>query len=135
MEVRRLAMIPLFAGLPEAELDALAKVARELDIAEGDSLTVEGELGHSIFIVEEGTGDVTAGGVKIDDVEPGSVVGEVAVLSSGVRTATIVATSPIRAISLFKRDVWALEAKAPELSRRLRDLVGPHVAAVTDRES
>jgi CRP/FNR family transcriptional regulator, cyclic AMP receptor protein len=135
METQRLAAIPIFAGLPEDELAALAASVTEVEIAEGSSLTVEGELGHSIFIIEEGTGDVTADGVKIDVVEPGSVVGEVAVLASGIRTATIVATSPIRALGLFKRNVWALESSAPEASRRLRGLVAPHVAAVTDRDA
>jgi hypothetical protein len=34
-----------------------------------------------------------------------------------------VATSPLRAITLFKRDVWALEREAPEVAGKLRELL------------
>ena len=33
-------------------------------------------------------------------------------MASGRRTASVVATSPVRALALFKRDVWALEERA-----------------------
>ena len=59
-------------------------------------------------------------------VEPSDVVGEVAVLASGRRTASVVATSPVRAVSMFKRDVWALESKAPEAARRLQAALDAH---------
>jgi hypothetical protein len=44
------------------------------------------------------------------------------VLVSGRRTASVVATSPMRVLVLFKRDVWALEREAPEATRRLSDV-------------
>jgi CRP-like cAMP-binding protein len=59
-------------------------------------------------------------------VGPGDVVGEIAVLASGRRVASVVATSPVRAIALFKRDVWALENEAPEAARRLRAAIEQH---------
>jgi hypothetical protein len=46
------------------------------------------------------------------------------VLAAGRRSASIVATSPMRLITFFKRDVWALEDDAPEAARRLRELIG-----------
>jgi CRP-like cAMP-binding protein len=126
METQRVAAIPLFSSLPEDELTAVAAVASELEIKEGDALTVEGDLGHAIFAIEQGTGDVTRDGTTIGVVGPGDVVGEVSVLASGRRTASVVATSRMRLISLFKRDVWALEHDAPEAARRLRELLGAH---------
>jgi CRP-like cAMP-binding protein len=57
------------------------------------------------------------------------VFGEIAVLASGRRTATVVATSPMRLITLFKRDVWALEQAAPAAARRLRDLIAEREGA------
>lgn len=56
------------------------------------------------------------------------MVGEIAVVASGRRTATIVATSPMRVIVLFKRDVWALEQSSPVISERLRELLTLHRA-------
>jgi len=116
----RIAALPFFAGLPEQELDAVAGATGEVEFAAGESLTAEGHFGHGLYFIEEGTADVSTNGTKIGAVEPGDVVGEVAVLASGRRTASVVATSPVRAVSLFKREVWALEHKAPEAARRLR---------------
>ena len=70
-----------------------------------------------------------ADGARIGAAGPGEVVGEIAVLASGCRTASVVATSPMRLISLFKRDVWALERTAPRAAERLRALIGEHTTA------
>ena len=59
----------------------------------------------------------------------GELIGEVAVLTSGRRTATIVATTPLRPVSLFKRDVWTLERDAPEAARRRRELLATRTIA------
>jgi CRP-like cAMP-binding protein len=129
MDAERLAAVSLFATLPENELAAVAAVAGELEVPEGDRLTVEGEFGHCLYAIEAGTADVVSNGTAIGVLGPGDVVGEIAVLASGRRTATIVASSPMRLISLFKRDVWALERTAPEAARRLREPLASHTAA------
>jgi CRP-like cAMP-binding protein len=115
-----LAANPFFAVLPDDELDAVARVASEVHVAAGEPLTSEGDFGHALFVVDSGTADVTRDGVGVGQVGPGDVVGEIAVLASGRRTASVVATSPLTLISLFKRDVWALEREAPEAARRVR---------------
>jgi CRP-like cAMP-binding protein len=122
----RVAAIPMFADLPAAELEALASVASESEIGIGESLAVEGDFGHCLYAIESGTADVTTGNTTIGTVGPGDVVGEIAVLASGRRTASVVATSPMLVISVFKRDVWALEQRAPQAAERLRSLIAEH---------
>ena len=129
MDPARFQAIPLFGGLPPDELEKLAGVARESEVAAGEPLAVEGDFGHCLFAIESGTADVIAGDDKIGAVGPGDVVGEIAVLASGRRTASLMATSPMRVITVFKRDVWALEREAPEVARRLRELVAEHRGA------
>ena len=63
---------------------------------------------------------------------PGDIVGEAAVLASGRRTASVVATSALSAIQLFKRDVWRFERDAPEVARRLRAVFDERVATKGD---
>jgi CRP/FNR family transcriptional regulator, cyclic AMP receptor protein len=123
VDVERLAAVPLFAKLPENELRALAAVAGEMELAAGDALAREREFGHCLFAIEEGTADVMCDGETLRTVSAGDVIGEIAVLAAGRRSATVVATSPMRLISFFKRDVWALEQEAPEASRLLRGLL------------
>jgi len=129
METARLAAIPLFVGLDDADLAAIASAASEVEVTEGQSLATEGDFGHALYAVESGTADVTADGTKLRTLGPGDVFGEIAVLASGRRTASVVATSPMRLIALFKPAVWALEQRAPQAAERLRALVAERRAA------
>jgi CRP-like cAMP-binding protein len=124
----RLASMSFFAGLPDAELAAVAASASDVTFDEGQPLTTEGDLGHALYIVESGSAAVSSGGEPLGEVGPGDVVGEVAVLASGRRTASVVATTPVRALAWFKRDVWALESTAPEAARRLHEALDGHRA-------
>ena len=135
MESSRIAAIPRFADLPEADLEAIASIARELEIAEGTSLAAEGDFGHTLFAIESGTADVVIGGETVRTVGPGDLVGEMAVLSSGRRTASVVATSPMRLIGVFKRDAWALGDKAPAAAEQLRAALDEHRALDEERTS
>jgi CRP-like cAMP-binding protein len=127
METERIAAIPLFADLPDDELEAVASSAREHEVASGHAVATEGDFGHALFAIESGTAEIVSDGAPVGAVGPGDVVGEVAVLTSGRRTASIVATSPLRMIVWFKPDVWRLERSAPEAARRLRALVADHL--------
>jgi CRP/FNR family transcriptional regulator, cyclic AMP receptor protein len=133
MESSRIAAIPFFADLPEDELACVAKVATEVEIAAGQALAAERRIGHSLFAIESGTADVVIDGATVRTVGTGDVVGEIAVFASppdrfaapevaegGMRTASVVATSPMRLIALSKRGVWALEGRAPVVTERLQ---------------
>jgi CRP/FNR family transcriptional regulator, cyclic AMP receptor protein len=127
VERARLERIPFFAGLPDEELAAVAAVASEVRLdGAGAVLTSEGDFGHGLLAIETGTAEVTVDGRPVGTVGPGDVVGEIAVLASGRRTASVVATSALTAVTLFKSDVWALETAAPVLTRRLRDTLERH---------
>jgi CRP-like cAMP-binding protein len=124
----RLAPLSALAGCPDEDLDAVARVATERGFAAGETLMAEGDFGHSLFLIESGAAEALHEGTTIGDLGPGDVVGEVAVLASGRRIATVVATSPVQALAFFKRDVWGLEKEAPDAARRLRAAMEKHVA-------
>ena len=126
MEQTLLATNPFFAGLAQHELEAVTRVATVLDVPAGDALTTEGEFGHALYIVHSGAAEVTRNGATVGSIGPGDVVGEIAVLVSGRRTASIVATSPLTVVALFKRDVWRLERDAPEAGRRVQAALDAH---------
>jgi CPA1 family monovalent cation:H+ antiporter len=126
VEPSRLAGIPLFAGLAETELATIAAAASEVDVAEGQMVATEGDFGHALYTIESGTAEVRSEGALLRTLGPGDPFGEIAVISSGRRTASVVATSPMRLIALFKRDVWALERQTPELAKRLRAVLDEH---------
>jgi CRP-like cAMP-binding protein len=123
MELTRLNAFPLFAGLADDELEPIAAAASEVEAAEGETLATEGDFGYALYAIESGTADVTADGEHLRSLGPGDVFGEIAIISSGRRTASVTATSPMRLIALFKRDVWALEKRSPDAVGRLRALI------------
>jgi CRP-like cAMP-binding protein len=125
----RVAPISVLSGCPDEELDAVARVASEREFAAGETLMSEGDFGHSLFLVESGSADVLIEGERVREVGPGEVLGEVAVLASGRRTASVVATSSVQVIAFFKPDVWRLERDAPEAARRLRAAMEEHVGS------
>jgi CRP-like cAMP-binding protein len=125
----RIAQHAFLAGLPDEELDAVAAAASEREFAAGQAVMAEGDFGHCLFLIEDGSAEISVDGASVAQVGPGDVIGEVAVLASGRRTASVVATSPMRAISLFKRDIWALERTSPEAARRFRAATEEHTGA------
>jgi len=123
METGQLAAISFFAGLDDEALTAVAARASEVNVDAGHTLAVEGEFGHALYAIESGSAEVTSDGKVLRVLGSGDVFGEVAVLASGRRTASVIATTPLRLIALFKRDVWALEKEAPAVAERLRSMI------------
>ena len=119
----RIRNISLFAELDDAGLAAVAGLAGELEVDAGAVLAAEGDFGHAFFAVEEGSADVLRGDERISGLVAGDVFGEIALLSSGRRTASVVAVTPMRLITLFKRDLWQIEESYPALAEELRATV------------
>ncbi len=84
--IRRL---PVFASLPVAELETLSRSAQEVQTEPGDVVVVEGEAGDRYYAVMSGSFDVTVKGVRVARAERGHGFGEVALLASVPRTATV----------------------------------------------
>lgn len=128
MDPARLEAIELFRDLDEEQRSRLAGIAGELEVPAGETIAQEGDFGAALFAIEEGTADVLRNGEHIATLGAGDVFGEVAVLRSGRRIATVVASSPMRLITVLNRDVWRLEQDAPAMAEALRDTVRRRVA-------
>ena len=123
MDSSRIAAIPLFSTLAPEQQAQLADVAGEVALPAGSVVAAEGDFGYALFAIEEGTAEVRRDDELVGRLGPGDVVGEIAVLSSGRRIATVTATSPLRLITLLNRDVWRLERESPTALEALRETV------------
>ena len=65
-------------------------------LAEGERLVTQGQAGDEIFLLLDGVLTVEIDDEPVVEVGPGAVLGEMAVLEGGVRTATLVAATPVR---------------------------------------
>ena len=127
VDAAELGALPVFGSLSQDELAKLAAGAERVEVGEpGVELTKEGDFGHSVFVVLEGTAEVAVDGDIVRELSHGDLFGEVAVLSSGRRTATVVSSTPMALVSVFKRDVWAIEEKNDAFAEELRRLRESH---------
>jgi hypothetical protein len=69
-------------------------------IKEGDTLVKQGETGTEVFLILDGMFVVEVDGNAIAEVGPGAIVGELASLQNGTRTATLWARTPGRVASV-----------------------------------
>jgi CRP/FNR family transcriptional regulator len=83
--------VPLFSGLDQKELQAVAVSMRERKFRAGDTVTQEGAGGVGFFVVESGEADVNVGGEAKGTVGPGDYFGEIALINESPRTATLTA--------------------------------------------
>ena len=123
METSRIAAFPVFAELPEAELDELAGAVHELAVAERSTVVNVDDYGDAVYLVEEGTADVmNERGETTQTLTAGDTFGEIGLLLTGQRTATVVARSPLKLLSLSGADFERIRSRVPELEQTLRRL-------------
>ena len=99
--------VELFDGLSDTELDRLAGFCRESRFQKGEYITQQGQAGSDIFIVQEGLVEVSVGAPVVNG-EPqtvvnlgtGQVVGEMALVDHGPRSATVRCVMPTTVYAL-----------------------------------
>jgi len=119
----KLAEIPLFASLSKREREQVARAADEVEVDAGKHLAEQGQFAYEFMAIEEGTADVLKDGEKLRELGPGDFFGEIGLLEAERRTATVVATTPMRLIVIFGPNLRSLEREMPQLSQQLRTAI------------
>ena len=130
-KVELIRKVPLFSHLSRKQLAQVAKVADEIDLREGKEMTREGAPGREFFVILEGTADVRKGGRKINSLQPGDFFGEIALVTSVPRTATVSATSPVRALVVTDRSFRHLLEESPDIKTRVMQAMAARLAPET----
>jgi CRP-like cAMP-binding protein len=115
--------IPLFASLSESELEQLTEWFEVKSTDAGMQLIDEGTGGYSFFALADGQVSVTADDDEIATLNPGDCFGEMALLGSGRRTASVTTTTPTTVYVMFGTEFRRLEQSQPEVVTRLKALM------------
>lgn len=106
--IDHLSTVPLFSGMPESALEAIAGLATETQFADGDTITREGDEGDAFYVVTAGQLAVTRNGMTIRDLGPGDFLGEISLIDGRPRTATVTAVGSVDALVVRRADFLEL---------------------------
>jgi CRP/FNR family cyclic AMP-dependent transcriptional regulator len=127
---RMLATVPLFSGLDNKGLEAIADIGKEVTFEAGRTILKQGETGVSFLLILEGKTEIRKKGKTVATVGPGSFFGEMTVIDDRPRSADVVAIEPTRCFGVTAWSFAPMLKENPsiaieiigELVRRLRQL-------------
>jgi CRP/FNR family transcriptional regulator len=119
VDVSRLESVPLFEGLTDAQLAALASRFEERHVEPGAHLTSEGGGGYFFFVIDAGEASVSHGDDVVATFGPGDFFGEAAIFETRRRTATVTATTSGTVLAMVGADFAVLSSQIPELKQRI----------------
>jgi CRP-like cAMP-binding protein len=131
VKIEALKRAPLFEGLSKKELAELARVTEDLKVEPGTVLCREGKVGHEFFVIVDGDAEVTKGGERIATRTGGDFVGEIALLTTSKRTATVTATTPLRCFILTRGDFRRVLEENPAVQLKVMQALAERLAADT----
>ena len=111
----------MFASLDDETLRGIATFASESSVPAGKHLVREGDYAYEFMAIEEGEAEVVRGGETVATLGRGDFFGEIAVLEKRLRTASVVATTPMRLVTLTHWDLKRVGAAMEQIRATLEE--------------
>jgi|GEM_PF-1310512 tRNA A-37 threonylcarbamoyl transferase component Bud32 len=127
-----------FSELPVELKEELSATALEKTYAAGDYLMRQGSASESLMVIMEGIAQVTIKAVETDKTEQElaqvgvySLLGEIGLLTGEVRSANIIAMTPMKVAEIRYESFQALTTRFPTLNMLLSELVAQRVGTIS----
>jgi CRP/FNR family cyclic AMP-dependent transcriptional regulator len=111
--------IPLFSSCSRSELNHIAAIVKEVEFPAGRTICKEGQSGVGLHVIVEGETKIQIGGRTRRRLGSGAFFGEIAVLDGGPRTATVIAETPVRTLSIPSWSFKATLKSQPSLALKM----------------
>ena len=111
--------VPLFAECSNRDLAKIAKASDEIDVAAGHVVCDQGQTGREAFVIMQGTATVRRNGKKVATLGAGAVVGELALLDRGPRTATVTTDTATTLLVIDSRHFAGVLQEVPTLAGKI----------------
>lgn len=108
-----LARFPALAGAGTDGVEALIDASALHRADAGEALVAEGTLSADLFLVLEGSLDITVNDRRVANVDPGAYFGEVSLLDPGPAGATIVTEQGCTVLRLSREGLETLREGSP----------------------
>ena len=102
-------------------------------IQSGLALFSEGEPGKCMYVLMEGSAAVCVAGEVLEVAKPGALLGEMALVDSSVRSATVITRTDCRVIAIDKTQFDALVRESPEFARHVMMVMADRLRHMNER--
>ena len=122
--VELLARVPLLFGLEPSELERIAQVAIPRSFPKGARVFHEGDRTDACYVIRAGEVRVTrehsdGRAIALATLGPGELVGELAMLDGGVRSASVEALTDVDLLAVSAADMKGLLERNAEITAKL----------------
>lgn len=111
--------VALFSACSNKELEKVAKASDLLTVPAGRVIMEQGQTGREAFVLVEGEVVIKRNNRKVTTLDSGSVVGELALLDHGPRTATATCQTECTFLVIDHRRFVAVVDSIPSISKKL----------------
>jgi CRP-like cAMP-binding protein len=111
--------LALFAGLPDAELDQIARSCDQVSFKQGEWVIRQGDPQSAFYVIVDGEVAVTIDDEDRGILSRGSFFGEVSVLLEEPASASIMTRTPLTCLVVPGGDLHSFVVAHPEVSYRI----------------
>jgi CRP-like cAMP-binding protein len=129
MDAEELASVPFFSALSPDALEAVAGYAERIEVPEGTQRAGQEQHGYLFFVIEDGRAAVVQDDRELRTLGSGDFFGEVALLRTGDRTASVIARTPTRLITVTEAAFKRLVESDPAAARQCEAAISERWAA------
>jgi CRP/FNR family cyclic AMP-dependent transcriptional regulator len=101
--------------------------------AAGQKIFGEGEAGDMMYVVVEGRVDLLVHGKLVEELGPGGVLGEMALIDTGTRSATAIAKTDCKLASINEKRFKFLVQQTPNFALQLMRIIADRLRRMDSR--
>jgi CRP/FNR family cyclic AMP-dependent transcriptional regulator len=114
-----LSTLDFFSGCTERQLADVSHLAEERSFPAGAELCRQGDFENEVFVVLDGSAEVIVDGAVVGATTGGEIVGELSMLGSGRRSATLRAVEQLHVLVFKPDDIDSVLSADPSSAQRL----------------
>ena len=123
---------PLFAGLDREDLQRIVAGGQRVSFQRGQAIVERQDPGDAMYVIVSGAAEVDVGG-RFHRLEQGDFFGEMAVLASQGREATVKAVEPVEALRIPADSLQAFLLENPKVAVGMLKSLVERLLEVQDR--
>jgi len=118
--------------MPENFLGS-ARSGEEISLDAGQVLFTKGDAGHELYVVRSGELQILDGNRVFETVGPGGIVGEMALIDGGPRSATVRASTASEVVPFDERRFLFLVQQTPHFALRVMRVMSNRLRAMNEQ--